>query len=321
MADLILGQVVSLSADAADKLIARGEGDAALLCLALLRHGDTEKARKALRWSGERTGQAWSVLASLGLVADAKAPEAVPVPLEPEGPPDYVRADILSAMEEGAFQSLYHAVERKLGKKLSDADLKSLYEIFDFLALPAEVILLLITWCTEQMQEKYGPGKLPKMPMIKKTAYAWQRQGVDTVEAAEEYLKKQTRLRQREREILPLLDIVGRMPVEKEREYINSWVEWGFPGDAIRLAYERTIMQKGKLDWKYLNGILRNWHSKGLHTVNEIQAGDSDPNRKKTPVPTPQTTQEREQAFGDRLRRDMEWLKKFTEENKMGGEG
>ena len=320
MADLILGQVVSLSAEAADQLIARGEGDAALLCLALLRHGDTEKARKALRWSGERAGQAWSVLASLGLVADSKVPETTPVPLEPEGPPDYLRADILNAMEEGPFQNLYHAVERRLGKKLSDTDLKSLYEIFDFLALPAEVILLLTTWCIEQFQEKYGPGRVPRMSLIKKTAYAWQRQGVDTAEAAEEYLKKQTRLRQREREILPLLDIVGRMPVEKEREYINNWVNMGFPDDAIRLAYERTVWKKQSMNWPYMNSILKSWHGKGLHTVNEIQAGDSDPNRKKAADPV-QTQQAREQAFDDRLRRDMEWLKRFAEENKMGGEG
>ena len=320
MADLILGQVVSLSAQAADQLIARGEGDAALLCLALLRHGDTEKARKALRWSGERAERAWAVLAALGLVADAKVPETVPAPLEPEGPPDYLRADILNAMEEGPFQNLYHAVERKLGKKLSDTDLKSLYEIFDFLALPAEVILVLVTWCIEQFQEKYGAGKMPKMPLIKKTAYAWQRQGVDTVEAAEEYLKKQTRLRQREREILPLLDIVGRMPLDKEREYINNWVEMGFPNDAIRLAYEKTVWKKQSMNWPYMNSILNSWHKKGLHTVNEIQAGDSDHNRKKTAAPA-QPQQAREQAFDDRLRRDMEWLKRFTEENKMGGEG
>ncbi len=323
MADLILGQVISLSADAADKLIARGEGDAALLCLALLRHGTPDAARKALRWTGERVDRAWSVLAGLGLVAAETAPEAKPQPLEPEGPPDYLRADILAAMEEGSFRGLYHAVERRLGKKLSDSDLKMLYEIYDFLALPAEVILLLITWCTEQMQEKYGPGKMPKMPMIKKTAYVWQRQGVDTAEAAEEYLKKQTGLRKREREILPMLDIVGRMPVDKEREYINSWVEWGFPNEVIRLAYEKTVMgtKTKSMDWRYMNGILNSWHKKGLHSVKEIEAGDSDPNRKKTSAGAPQTRQDREEAFDDRLRRDVEWLKKFTEETKMGGEG
>ena len=321
MADLILGQVVSLSADAADKLINRGEGDAALLCLALLRHGTPETARKALRWTAERADQAWKVLAGLGLVAEPKAPEATSAPLESEGPPDYLRADILGAMEEGPFQNLYHAVERRLGKKLSDSDLKMLYEIFDFLALPAEVILLLTTWCIEEFQGKYGSGRMPRMSQIKKTAYAWQRQGVDTAEAAEEYLKKQTRLRAREREILPLLDIVGRMPLDKEREYINNWVEMGFPNDAIRLAYEKTVWKKQSMNWPYMNSILNSWHKKGLHTIKEIEAGDSDPNRKKAPAAPAQTQQAREEAFDDRLRRDMEWLKKFAEENKMGGEG
>lgn len=309
MAELILGQVVSLSGEAADKLITRGEGDAALLCLALLRHGETEAARKALRWTGDRTEKAWSVLADLGLVAD-KAPAPESVPLEPESPPDYLRADILKAIEEEpTFQGLYHAVERRLGKKLSDADLKALYEIYDFLALPAEVILLLITWCLEEFQEKYGPGRMPRMSLIKKTAYAWRRMGIDTAEAVEEYLKTQSRLRQRERELLPLLDITGRPPVEREREYLNSWVNMGFPNDAIRLAYERTVLKKHSLNWPYMNSILKSWHTKGLHTVAEIQAGDSDPRRKKAvPAATSQDT-------GDRLRRDMEWLERFAKEN------
>ncbi len=314
MADLILGQVVSLSAQAADKLIAKGEGDAALLCLALLRHDDAEKARKALRWTAERTQAAWAALVALGLVAAKLAPEPENVPLEPEGPPDYLRADILRALEtEPTFQSLHQAVERRLGKKLSDTDLKSLYEIYDFLGLPAEVILPLITWCTEQFQEKYGPGRVPRMSLIKKTAYLWQRMGIDTAEAVEEYLKTQNRLRARERELLPLLDILGRPPVDKEREYLDAWVEMGFPDDAIRLAYERTVMKKQSLNWPYMNSILKSWHTKGLHTVTDIQSKDSDPNRaKKQPAaPTAQDTQ-------NRLRRDMEWLERFTRENQGG---
>lgn len=312
MAELIVGQVVSLAGEAADKLIARGEGDAALLCLALLRHGDAEKGRKALRWTAERTEKAWAVLAQLGLVAAEKAPESAPAPLEPEGPPDYLRADILKAMEEEpTFQGLYRAVERRLGKKLSDADLKSLYEIYDFLGLPAEVILLLTTWCVEQFQEKYGPGRVPRMGLVKKTAYAWQRMGVDTAEAAEEYLKNQSRLREREREILPLLDITGRPPVEREREYLDAWVDMGFPNDAIRLAYERTVLKKQALNWPYMNSILKSWHTKGLHTVADILAKDSDPNRKKA---APAENQKPQDA-GDRLRRDMEWLERFAKEN------
>lgn len=316
MAQLILGQVISMSSDMADKLIQRGEGDAALLFVALLRHSDVEKARKSLCWTTERMQRAWSVLSELGLVAKEENPVSEQMPVEQEGPPDYLRADILVAMEEGTFQGLYQTVERRLGKKLSDTDLRTLYEIYDYLGLPVEVILIMLTRCTEEFQEKYGPNRVPKMPFIKKTAYAWRRMGIDTAEAADEYLKQQAGLRAREKEILPMLGIVGRFPLDREREYIKTWVEWGFPNDAIELAYEKTVLKKQGLNWSYMNSILKNWHAKGLYTLSAIQAGDGV--REIKPRQNA-TTASRTQAFDDRLRRDMEWLKKFSEE-KGGGE-
>ncbi|MFR4561730.1 MAG: DnaD domain protein [Flavonifractor plautii] len=33
-------------------------------------------------------------------------------------------------------------------------------------------------------------------------------------------------------------------------------------------------MKKQSMDWSYMNGILRRWHEKGLHTLAAIQAGD-----------------------------------------------
>lgn len=312
MAGILMGQAVSLTEEAADKLLSLGSGDATLLCLALLRHGGREEARQALRWTAARLDRAWQELASLGLVA-APAPPAPAAPLEPEGPPEYLRADVMRALEdEPSFHGLYQAVERRLGKKLSDADLKALYEIYDFLALPAEVILLLATWCVEEFQEKYGPGRVPRMSQIKKAAYAWRRMGVDTAEGAEEYLKAQSRLRGREREILPLLDITARPAVEREREYLSAWVEMGFPNEAIRLAYERTVLKKQSLHWGYMNSILKSWHSKGLHTVAEIQTGDAAPNRTAAPKP------DKPQDASGRLRRDMEWLERFAKENERG---
>lgn len=310
MSELILGQVISLTGEAADKLLAAGSGDAALLCLALLRQGEREGARKALGWTEARLGEAWKQLAALGLVPDSAPLPPPSLPLEPEGPPDYLRADIMRALEgEPAFQGLYRAVERRLGKKLSDADLKSLYEIYDHVGLPPEVILLLVTHCTEEYAERYGPGRSPRMPQIKKAAYAWRRMGVDTAEGAEEYLKAQAKLRGREKEILPLLDITGRPAVDRERDYLDAWVEMGFPNDVIRLAYEKTVLKKQSLHWGYMNSILKSWHSKGLHTVADIQAHDCAPGRRRATAPSAP------QPSSDRLRRDMEWLERFAKEN------
>lgn len=310
MAEYLVGQVLALSGQAADQLLAAGEGDAALLYLALLRRDGPECARKALRWSRERFDAAWRSLARMGLVTD-RAPEPETPLLEPAGPPDYSRSELIRAMEEeGSFSALYQLTERRLGKKLSDADLKILYEIYDYLALPAEVILLMMTRCIEEFQEKYGAGRLPRMSQLKKMAYVWQRLGIDTVEAAEEYLKTQSGLRQRERELLPLLDIMGRPPVTREREYLEAWIGMGFSDEAIRLAYERTVMKKQGLNWPYMNSILRSWHSKGLHTVAEITAKDSE-RKARSAVASPVSSKQTE----ERLRQDMAWLEQFAKEN------
>ena len=89
--------------------------------------------------------------------------------------------------------------------------------------LPGEVILMLVTWCIEETERKYGPGRRPFLSQVRKEGFAWSRQGIDTVEAAEAHLKKPAQLRTREREVLRLLDIPARPLVERERTYIAAW--------------------------------------------------------------------------------------------------
>ena len=156
-------------------------------------------------------------------------------------------------------------VERRLGKKLTANDLKVLYTLYDHLALPAEVICLLVNWCIEEMERKYGPGRKPFLSQIRREGFVWARKGIDTVDAAEQYLQKLARLRGRGVQVLRLLDIPPRPLVEREKKYIAAWDEMGFDDEALRAAYERTIMKKQSLDWSYMNGILRRWHEKGLH--------------------------------------------------------
>ena len=147
-------------------------------------------------------------------------------------------------------------VQRRLGKILSTADLKSLYTLYDYLALPAEVICLLVSWCVEEFARKYGPGRKPRMSQIQKEGFVWQRLGVDTAQAAEAHLKKQALYRTREGEILRLLDLPPRPLVEKERKKVAAWTDMGFDDAVLRLAYEKTVYKKQKMDWDYMNGIL-----------------------------------------------------------------
>ena len=113
--------------------------------------------------------------------------------------------------------------------------------------------------------------------------------------------------------MLRLLDIPARPLVERERTYIAAWQDMGFDNGALRLAYEKTVMKKQSMDWGYMNGILRRWHEKGLHTVAAIQAGDGlRRNRGGAPAQgrTPQPGEER------RVREDMERMRRLMEQMK-----
>lgn len=201
---------------------------------------------------------------------------------------------------------------------MNDTDLKSLYTIYDYLALPAEVILMLAHWCAAEAERKLGPGRRPRMTEIKKAAFRWKRMGLDTVEAAEDFLRRQQTLAGRERDILPLLDIRDRPPVDREREYIAAWVDMGFSDDAIRLAYERTLFQKQKLNWPYMNSILKRWHQAGLHTAAQVEAGDKPPAKQASPHKTGQVPGSF-QPSAERIQKNADWLDQFLENQGKGG--
>lgn len=318
---LLPGAVLSLTAQAADRLLSAADGDAALLYLHLLRQSGAyvpAAAAKALKWGPERTAAAYDHLVRLGLADGAAPPPSAPAVRESDEPPEYTGADIARELENGAspFRALADEVQRRLGKILSTADLKMLYTLYDYLALPAEVILLLVNWCVEEMERKYGPGRRPRMPQIRKEGFAWRRLGLDTAEAAEAHLRRQAALRTRTAQVLPLLDIRGREPVEAERKYIESWLDMGFEDGAIRLAYERTVLQKQSMNWRYMNSILKSWHQKGLHTVAAIQAGDSGRPRPTAPQPAPAPPGEAER----RVREDLERMREYMR-RQQDGEG
>ena len=306
------GQVLAIAAQAADRLLKLDSGDAALLYLQLLRHGSAE----GLKWTETRLQATLDQLRTQGLAPDRlPAPEPPPAPETP--PPEYAAEDITQALaeEHSTFPALVGEVERRLGKRLSTADLKNLYTLYDHLALPAEVILMLVGWCIDETARKYGPGRKPFLSQIKKEGFSWARLGVDTMERAEERIAALTHLRSRESEVLRLLDISSRPLVQREKDYIAAWDGMGFDDETLRMAYERTVLKKQSMDWGYMNGILRRWHEKGLHTAAAVRTGDRDPRpvraggAAKAPPPPPADQERRAREDMERLRRLMEQMK------------
>lgn len=283
-------------------LEARGDGDAALLYLALLRHHGAMPPRALageLRWERCRIEAAEAVLKELNLIAG----EAAETPIAPaEEKPVYSQSDISDKLEHSAeFRGLTAEVERRLGKRLTTPDVSTLLGLYDFLNLPADVIYLLVCHCAERMEHRQGPGRRPGMRQIEKEGYAWARMGIDTQAEAAAYLKNYAVRQGALPQYMKILRLGDREPSPSEEKYLVTWQEWGFGTEAVEMAYDRTILRCHELKWAYLNGILQKWHEAGLHTAAEIEAHD----RPAKPVPQKPSPVEK--------KRDISWMKQYLQ--------
>lgn len=281
-----------ISAAAVDRLLAAHDGDVALLWLWLSRHAqpDLESAARDLCRTRAEMEAAWEKLRRMELASVAAAPAAPPTvspaPATPSrqppaDPPEYTARDIVERGDP-AFTALVAEAQRVLGHGLSTPDLKKLFGIYDYLALPAEVVMQLLHYCAASSR-----GRLPSMRYIEQEAYIWADREILTLEQAEAFIAEQARRREESAAVAELLGIRGRELTGTERKYIQSWLEADTPRELISLAYDRTVTNTGALKWSYMNKILQSWREKGLRSVAQVQEKDLPPRRGAAPAAKP----------------------------------
>jgi len=169
-----------------------------------------------------------------------------------------------AAKDEALAQLLSHA-EQILGKLLSPADISSLFAMYDWLGLPADVIMMLLEYC----RQNGSTG----MRYIEKCALSWADEGIDTFEKAEYKLKLMEKRRKAEARVISLFGIGGRALTKKEADYIDRWVhEMQMSFELIEAAYEEAVNSTGKLSFPYIGKVLQAWHEHGVKTVEEALA-------------------------------------------------
>ena len=262
---------LTLEAAETGKLLNMASGDAALLYIYLRCGNPVEKAAEALHMSEKQLQCAQAVLRQLGLMEQEKAS------FVPGERPAYSETDVLQAMDTDTdFRSLYSEVQRLLGRSLNTEELKILLGFTRYLGLGGDVISLLICFCKERSRQR-GQLRSPSLRTIEKEAYAWAEQGIDTMERAAAYIRSWNVRNSAMGKLKQLLQIRDRNLTPGEERYGASWLEMGFDMDALAMAYERTCINTGGLNWAYMNKILLRWHESGLHTAQDIRTGDRKP--------------------------------------------
>lgn len=177
--------------------------------------------------------------------------------------PDYVfTAQRLAVDEELGF--LVNEAQTVFGKTLSNSDVSTLLMLKDTCGLPMDVILMLI-----QYSISIGKGN---MRTVEKIGIEWADDGIDTIEAADNKIKQ---IRQTSKNFSIVSSAFGLKnlgsPTKKQLEYGDKWVgEWKFSPEMLREAYERCVDNKGAMNFRYIDGILKRWYSEGISNTNDL---------------------------------------------------
>lgn len=313
---------ISISGGAADKLIKRGDGFASLLYIYMLKNkGNFEitSAQAVLGYTEQQIYDAMGVLWSMGLIAGGgkgggkgqDTSKRAPVNLTEEADelPDYTSEEITREKDSNSdFSSLLKEVEASFGKLLTTNDLKILLGLYQHLEMSADVILMLVSYCIKEHQDKYGKGKYPTMRGVERIAYIWRRNGIMTLDEAVRHIKKREDQQSAAGEVSRVLQLRNAL-TPTQRDYIYLWLDMGFSADAIAEAYDRTVVRTGELKWSYLNSIISNWHEKGMHTIDEIterdgrkQIGKSRGKREKAVIKPDRSEIERKKRLIEKLK-------------------
>lgn len=250
-------------------LLSAASPDAALLYLYTRSGNDWKNAGAELHMNESRLGCAEATLRQLGLMLDDRVSH-----IAPGERPSYSERDVLQAMDgDGDFRSLYGEVQCQLGRSLNTEELKILLGFVRYLGMPSDLVSLLVHYCKERARQR-GSLRNPSLRTIEKEAYAWAEQGIESVEDAAAFIQKENVRNSRISRLMGLLQIHGRSLTGAEERYAKAWLDMDLSEELISMAYERTCLNTGGLNWAYMNKILQRWHDQGLRTAEDVRTGD-----------------------------------------------
>ena len=160
---------------------------------------------------------------------------------------------------------LLEELQQRLARPLSPAETETVAYLYSYFHLTPDYILMAVEYCK-------CIGKT-SMRYIERLITGWVDQGIDTHDKAEAHILELSHRASNEGLIKSLFGIQDRELSKKEKDFIQCWFQdYGFDAELIKLAYDRTVDNTGKISFPYLNKILTQWHQQGIRTREQALA-------------------------------------------------
>lgn len=166
--------------------------------------------------------------------------------------------------------------------------------MFDNYMFSEEVMIALFHYCQEKnaLTKKY----------VHAVAEGWYKAGVKSFEDLEDYFENYDKIQKIKQKIVKNLKL-NRNLTTYEEKYVDTWIkDYGYGIDIIEEALKRTVNICNPTI-SYINGIINNWHKKGVKTVEDVEQKET----KKTVTTTKKTVPKTKyQSYEQRTYDDLE---------------
>ncbi len=248
------------------KLLTARNTDAIALYLYLRNGNQPVTAKRELGFTDERYENARNTLIALELLLPSPA-------LSQERKNIYSEQDVLQNYQANIdFKSLVNEVQYRLGKTLNTEELKILLNITNYLGMPPEIVCILVNHCVS-LNASSGSFKKTTIYQVEKEAYRWVDMGIENREQAYSYVQTTKDRNTRLRKIMEILQIRGRNLTPPEQRYTDAWLQLGLSDELIALAYEKTCVSTGGMNWRYMDAILQRWKNEGYSSPADVKSG------------------------------------------------
>lgn len=169
--------------------------------------------------------------------------------------------------ESEDLRCLFAEAQQKLGKTIGYDGQSTLIYIHDSYGLPVEVILMLLEYLKTLSKTGYRS--------VLTTAKKWADSEIDTLEAAEEYIREASLSDETWKQFRALSLVKNERPTTKQREFFLRWKkQYGFDAAMIYRAYEVSVENTGRMSLPYMEKVLSSWKNEGIRTAGELEKAE-----------------------------------------------
>ncbi len=184
------------------------------------------------------------------------------------------REDIIELSQtDSNVAVLLREAEGCIGKPLSPMETEVLVYLYSYYNLSIEYLLLVLHYTVNM-------GKRG-LRSFEKLVVSMVEDDIDSYAKAEQFIKRKSSFDEKCKLVKNALGIFDRNLTAREQNYIEGWFSiYHQELPMIKLAFEKTVDNTGKLSFPYMDKILQSWDQKKIHTIEQAKNEKNESSQK-----------------------------------------